>query len=122
MRLRSRERTCSPAHSLDISGPTRSMPVDFVAKRVLPYSKQQLSGTLGGPIVKDRVHFFGSYEYEHEPKTYTYNSPYPAFNVDVHFPTRIHKFLGRLDYEFSLATRLHVRASRFNNLFYAAGN
>ena len=95
---------------------------DFVAKRVLPYSNQQLSGTLGGPIVKDRVHFFGSYEYEHEPKTYTYNSPYPAFNVDVHFPTRIHKFLGRLDYEFSPATRLSVRASRFNNLFYAGGN
>src|SRR5881296_514354 len=95
---------------------------DFVSKRVLPYSNQQLSGTLGGPIVKDRVHFFGSYEYEHEPKTYTYNSPYPAFNVDVHFPTRIHKFLGRLDYEFSPATRLSVRASRFNNLFYAGGN
>src|SRR5438093_2929376 len=95
---------------------------DFVAKRVLPYSNQQLSGTLGGPIVKDRVHFFGSYEYEHEPKTYTYNSPYPAFNVDVHFPTRIHKFLGRLDYQFSPATRLSVRASRFNNLFYAGGN
>src|SRR5881296_901780 len=95
---------------------------DFVSKRVLPYSNQQLSGTLGGPIVKDRVHFFGSYEYEHEPKTYTYNSPYPAFNVDVHFPTRIHKFLGRLDYEFSSATRLSVRASQFNNLFYAGGN
>src|SRR2546425_1862520 len=95
---------------------------DFVSKRVLPYSNQQLSGTLGGPIVKDRVHFFGSYEYEHEPRTYTYNSPYPAFNVDVHFPTRIHKFLGRLDYEFSSATRLSVRASQFNNLFYAGGN
>src|SRR4030095_1678931 len=25
---------------------------DFVAKRVLPYSDQQLSGTFGGPIIK----------------------------------------------------------------------
>src|SRR5207247_2414048 len=74
---------------------------DFVAKRVLPYSDQQLSGTFGGPIVKDRVHFFGSYEYERQPTTYTYNSPYPAFNIDVHFPARVHKLLGRLDYQFS---------------------
>jgi len=95
---------------------------DFVAQRVLPYSNQQLSGTFGGPIVKDRVHFFASYEYEHEPRTYTYNSPYPAFNVDVHFPSRVHKILGRLDYQFTPATRLSVRASGFNNLFYAGAN
>ncbi len=92
---------------------------DFVAKRVLPYSDQQLSGTFGGPIVKDRVHFFGSYEYERQPTTYTYNSPYPAFNIDVHFPARVHKLLGRLDYQFSPATRLSVRASGYNNLYYA---
>src|SRR5262245_33383831 len=58
---------------------------DFVAKRVLPYSNQQVSGTLGGPIVRDRIHFFGSYGYEREPQTFTYNSPYPAFNIDQHF-------------------------------------
>src|SRR5437016_3536436 len=92
---------------------------DFVAKRVLPYSDQQLSGTFGGPIVKDRVHFFGSYEYEHEPKTFTCNSPYPAFNIDVHFPSRVHKVLGRLDYQFTPATRLSVRGSGYNNLYYA---
>src|SRR5215831_14593719 len=92
---------------------------DFVSKRVLPYSNQQLSGTLGGPIVKDRVHFFGSYEYERQPTTYTYNGPYPAFNIDVHFPARVHKLLGRLDYQFSPATRLSVRASGYNNLYYA---
>src|SRR5438552_9503351 len=84
---------------------------DFVAKRVLPYANQQLSGTFGGPIVKDRVHFFGSYEYEREPKTYSYSGPYPKFNVDVNFPSRVHKLLGRLDYQFSTATRLSVRAS-----------
>ena len=95
---------------------------DFVSKRVLPYSNQQLSGTLGGPIVKDRVHFFGSYEYEREPKTFTYNGPYPAFNIDVHFPSRVHKVLGRLDYQFTPATRLSVRGSGYNNLFYAGAN
>ena len=34
---------------------------DFVQNRVLPYNNQQLSWTLGGPIVKNRIHFFGSY-------------------------------------------------------------
>src|SRR5207244_9182586 len=76
---------------------------DFVSKRVLPYSNQQLSGTFGGPIDKDRVHFFGSYGYTHEPNTYTYNSPYPAFNVDVHFPTLVPTVLARVDYQFSTA-------------------
>jgi hypothetical protein len=95
---------------------------DFVAQRVLPYSNQQLSATVGGPIIKDRLHFFGSYGYTHEPQTFTYNSPYPAFNIDVPFPTRVHTVLGRVDYQFTPATRLAVRGSGFNNLFYAGVN
>src|SRR5207244_2899951 len=76
---------------------------DFVAKRVLPYSNQQLSATFGGPIIKDRLHFFGSYGYTHEPNTFAYNSPYPAFNIDVHFPTLVPTVLARVDYQFSTA-------------------
>jgi hypothetical protein len=33
-----------------------------VAKRVLPYENQQVGGTLGGPIVQNRTHFFSAYE------------------------------------------------------------
>src|SRR5262245_1993451 len=69
---------------------------DFVAKRVLPYSNQQTSGTLGGPIVRDRLHFFGTYEYEREPKTFSFAGPYPAFNMDLSFTNRAHKPLGRI--------------------------
>ena len=94
---------------------------DFVAKRVLPYSNQQVSTTLGGPIVKDRIHFFGSYGYEREPKTYTYNSPYPSFNIDQHFTSQTHTLLGRLDYQFTPSTRLSVRASGYHTLFYNGG-
>src|SRR2546422_215155 len=94
---------------------------DFVANRVLPYSNQQLSATFGGPIKKDKAHFFGSYGYAREPHTYTYNSPYPSFNVDVNFPSRAHTVLGRVDYQFTSATRLSVRGSGFNNLFYNLG-
>ncbi len=94
---------------------------DFISNKVLPYSNQQLSGTLGGPIVRDRVHFFGSYGYEREPKTYIYNSPYPSFNIDQHFTTHTHTLLGRLDYQFTPATRLTVRASGYHTLFYNGG-
>ena len=94
---------------------------DFVTNRVLPYSNQQMSTTFGGPIRRDRMHFFGAYEYEREPKTYTYTSPYPAFNLDQEFPTKVHKVLGRLDAQFTPQTRLSARVSYFNNIFYAGG-
>ena len=42
---------------------------DPVANKVLPYSNQQIGGTVGGPIVKDKIHYFVSYEYEREPGT-----------------------------------------------------
>ncbi len=53
---------------------------DPVAGTVLPYQNQQLAVTFGGPIRKDRLHFFGDYEYEREPNTSYYNTPVPAFN------------------------------------------
>src|SRR5712691_1313911 len=37
---------------------------DFIAGNVLPYSNQQLSATYGGPILRDRLHYFANYEYE----------------------------------------------------------
>ena len=94
---------------------------DHITNRVLDYSNQQVSLTFGGPIRRDRVHFFGAYEYEREPKTYTYTSPYPSFNVDQVFPSRVHKMMGRVDYQFTSQTRLSVRVSGYNNLFYAGG-
>jgi hypothetical protein len=94
---------------------------DFIQQRVLPYSNQQVSTTFGGPIRRDRIHFFAAYEYEREPKTYAYNSPYPAFNIDQEFATRLHKTLGRLDYQFTPQTRLSARGSYFKNEFYAGG-
>lgn len=87
---------------------------DFIQNRVIPYSNQQLSATFGGPIRKDRIHFFGNYEFEHEPQTVTYNSPYPAFNID-HQETRTeHKGGGRIDLQFTPQLRAAIRVAKYN--------
>ncbi|MBI3047706.1 MAG: TonB-dependent receptor [Acidobacteria bacterium] len=94
---------------------------DFLQKRVLPYSDQQMSATYGGPIVRDKIHFFGSYGYERQPQTFTYTSPYPSFNVAQEFTLRTHQMLGRLDYQFTPQTRLSVRGSVYKNVYYEIG-
>jgi Carboxypeptidase regulatory-like domain len=89
---------------------------DFVAKRVLPYSDQQVSATVGGPIRRDRIHFFGNYEYEREPQTFTYTTPYPRFNFDQTGTRREHKGGARLDFQFSSQTRLAVRGNKWKHV------
>ena len=42
---------------------------DPVAHVVLPYSNQQTGFALGGPVVKDRLHYFFTYEHENNPAT-----------------------------------------------------
>ena len=86
---------------------------DFIQKRVLPYSNQQVSTTVGGPIRQDRIHFFASYEYEHEPSTVAYSSPYPSFNIDQLNNRTQHMGLGRGDVQFSPQLRLAVTTQRY---------
>ena len=89
--------------------------VDPVTQRELPYSNQQISTTFGGPIQRDRFHFFASFEYEREPQTYVYNTPYPKFNGELTGTRKEYKQLGRVDYQFSPQNRLAVRLSRYDN-------
>jgi len=84
---------------------------DPVLNRVLPYKNQQISGTLGGPIVLNKTHFFGNFEYEHQPLTSIWNTPYPAFNITL-TGTRSVKLSGvRLDQELSSKMRLMGKVS-----------
>ena len=83
---------------------------------MIPYSDQQLSATFGGPILRDRFHYFGSFEYEREPQTYIYNTPYPYFNGSLTGTRTEKKGIARLDYQFSPQMRLSVRGSRYQNM------
>ena len=96
---------------------------DFIADRVLPYSNQQFSNTFGGPILRDRAHFFAAYEFEREPRTFIYNSPFPRFNVDLSGSRTVQKFFSRGDLQVSPETRFSVRWSRWDQPpFYDLAN
>ena len=51
---------------------------DPVLLQVLPYSNQQISGTFGGPIVQNKLHFFANYEYERQPLTSIWQHAVPG--------------------------------------------
>lgn len=88
-----------------------------VLNRVVPYSDQQISGTIGGPIRHDKLHFFGNYEYERQPSTIIWNVPYPVFNIADTKSIWRQDYAGvRVDAVLTSNTRLMVRGSgwKFN--------
>ena len=71
---------------------------DAVANRVLPYQNQQLGGAFGGPIVKDKTHYFASYEYEREPGTlFTSPSTLPGQSFTIPYKNSQQSILARVD-------------------------
>jgi hypothetical protein len=86
---------------------------DHIQQRVLPYSNQNYSGTFGGPIMRDRMHFFGNWEYEREPSTVTFSSRYPSFNPDLTGTRTEHKAGPKVDWQFTPQMRLTTRYNRY---------
>ena len=84
---------------------------DLVTHRNLPYNNQQVSGIFGGPLRKDKVHFFGHFEYEREPQAGEWLTPYPKFNITLAGGRIEKKAGGRLDAQFSPRNRMSIRQS-----------
>jgi hypothetical protein len=86
---------------------------DPIAKKVLPFSDQQYGGTLGGSIKKDKIWYFGSYEGEHQPNTFT-ATPIITGVLFSH-PTllQINEYLGRVDYQLNEKNHIFVRGDAF---------
>ena len=82
-----------------------------VLNLVEPINNQQFSSTLGGPILRDKFHFFVNYEYEREPRTAIWRTPYPFFNVSIDGTNNQKKGGGRLDYQLSSDVRLMGKVS-----------
>lgn len=97
---------------------------DPVAKRVIPDKNQQVSLTFGGPIKKNKMHFFGNYEYGRTPSTIVYTSPYARFNIDQKNNRWQHNGGARVDMEITPRARLMVRGYGWTeiNPFSVAGS
>jgi hypothetical protein len=84
----------------------------LIPPRVIPIKNQQYSTAVGGPILTDKLHYFGNFEYERAPQSSIWNTPYPTFNIELH-GTSTRKLGGiRLDYQLSPQTRVMGKMSR----------
>ena len=88
---------------------------DPVADKVLPFQNQQVGVTLGGPIIRDKVHFFGSYEYERQPADGVPGADAAAERRHVSSRRRRSNknYLGRVDYQHSSKNNFTVRGQRW---------
>ena len=77
----------------------------------MPGSEQQYSWTLGGPIMRDRLHFFFNYEYRRGPRTTIANTAFPAFNITLDGKDTTKLAVLRLDYQLSSQNRLMVKGN-----------
>src|SRR5688572_10488743 len=83
--------------------------------RVVPQKNQQYSTAIGGPILTDKLHYFGNFEYEREPRSSIWNTPYPAFNIELAGKVT-RKLAGlRLDYQLTPNARLMGKISGHNS-------
>jgi hypothetical protein len=85
----------------------------FVEKNNLtkPDTKfQQLGGTIGGPLIKDKLHFFGSLERVLNDRASTINIPArPEFNASPTTEDRVWNWLVRLDHQINAKHSWNVR-------------
>jgi hypothetical protein len=93
---------------------------DAVSGTVLPYHDDQYGATLGGPIVKDKLHYFMSFEYERTPLT-IYNTIQALGQSSTIPNTQLTKsLLLRVDDQLTTNDRLSVRGtwSNYTDPFY----
>jgi hypothetical protein len=85
---------------------------DFVAQEVLPYENQQVGGTIGGPIQRDRIHYFASYEYERQPNTvFVTLAQLPSQEFAFPYKDTQNSVMGRVDQVINESNNLSYRGS-----------
>jgi hypothetical protein len=73
-----------------------------------PYNQQQFGGTAGGPLIRDKAFYFGSYERRRERSQVVVTSP-EAFGLVVPTPADEHQGHFKGDFRFSEKNSLGVR-------------
>ncbi len=87
---------------------------DPISKKVNPFEDEQYGGTLGGRIVRDKLWYFGSYEGEYSPTTFTAS---PIIGGPFSHPStlKVNEWLGRFDYQRNDKNHLLLRLDKFSN-------
>ena len=81
------------------------------------FSRHQFGGSLGGPVVEDKAHFYISAEYTDESTFFTVNTGgvFPAEEGTFEKPDWNFMGFGKLDYAINDDHRLFVRYAHHNN-------
>ncbi len=82
------------------------------------FSRSQSGFVLGGPIKKDKAHFFGSYEYTNQKGVYVVQPDlrsFAEFGTQAPAPYKGHQGSGRVDYRFNNQHSMFVRYSHDGN-------
>jgi hypothetical protein len=88
--------------------------VDFMTKTKAPFDQQQLGFTLGGPLKRDKTHFFISYEYRRQRAHSTVLAPM-YFGQILPDKQDEHTIFVKVDHQLTKSDYLTIRYS--NDLF-----
>ncbi|MBI1875327.1 MAG: TonB-dependent receptor [Acidobacteria bacterium] len=87
-----------------------------------PFSQQRFGGFFGGPIVRDRLHYFGSYEGNRQRETAVVTSPLvPITEREFATPTDGHQAFVKTDHRITGKQTLTVRYRADKNLSIGNG-
>jgi hypothetical protein len=86
---------------------------NFFTNRVSPFDERQSGFTIGGPIVRNRAHFFAAYEYQKRSITAQPNTRVPEFDVEVDASIKRNLPSFRTDLQISGNHRAFARASMY---------
>ena len=82
-----------------------------------PFQRNQSGGSLGGPIIKDRLFFFSDVEHTKQnlQAAVSLPDPFSAFSGNFSAPFNETAVLQRLDYQFKNSARLFYRFTYFDS-------
>jgi len=87
---------------------------DSVAHKLLPFSDQQFGGTIGGPILKNRLFFFFAYEGERQPNTiFATPTGFGGLSYTFNNELRTNSYILHADWQIKDNNRVSVRATGY---------